>query len=556
MSRIRPSVVVSVIVTLVATLGGVTLSSVQPRPAGAAGGGTSKSPAELAGLIGTKEALASPNCDSTTGTIKVPIKYAPPCTVPWQGRKNGGATSPGVTKDTIKIVVVAGAVNDTDPDRDEVAQMWRDVAAIYQNTYQTYGRKVEIIFKDFGPGQLPDETQERAMAVEIAALKPFAVVAHGGGDVLAQELAKRKIVTIQQGVSFDTAVASDPYAWGGLASGIPEPLLAITAKYIAQRLAGKPAEWAGDPTYQKKKRVFGLIVNDTVDKKVYESYFKKYKVPLASVVTYAATLGPQFAEQAPTMIQKLRSAGVTTVINVVPYTDNKSLTEIATQQEFFPEWFLTGSFSQDISLLGRTFDEKQWSHAFGLGTYPPVPTELAWYNHLTDWYYGTDKPDYRTAGDVMKRPNLIIAQYLVLALFTGIHLAGPDLTPQNFRDGMFAFEPSGGAACNCITTSELSYGDHGLLPGYLDYFAPDDVVEIYWDAERVAPDELAGITGKGLYMYMNGGRRFNLATVPKGEPHPFDPSTAIDSKAITQLPANDRVPDYPCDNCPSAKTSS
>jgi hypothetical protein len=37
---------------------------------------------------------------------------------------------------------------------------------------------------------------------------------------------------------------------------------------------------------------------------------------------------------------------------------------------------------------------------------------------VTDWYYGTDTPDYRTVGDIMKRPALIIAQYLVLALFT------------------------------------------------------------------------------------------------------------------------------------------
>jgi hypothetical protein len=388
------------------------------------------------------------------------------------------------------------------------------------------------------------------MAVEIAALKPFAVDGAWRGDVLAQELAKRKIVTIQQGVSFDTAVASDPYVWGGLASGIPEPLLAITAKYIAQRLAGRPAKWAGDPSYQTKKRVFGLIVNDTVDKKVYESYFKKYKVPLASVVTYAATLGPQFAEQAPTMIQKLRSAGVTTVINVVPFTDNKSLTNIATQQEFFPEWFLTGSFSQDISLLGRTFDQEQWSHAFGLGTYPPVPTALAWYNHLTDWYYGTDKPDYRTTGDAMKRPNLIIAQYRCS------HCSPAYTSPVPTSAAEL---PRRDVCVRAIGRRRLQMHHHVGALVRRPWPAPriqrllrDDVVGIYWDAEQLPPANLPASPAGPVCTWTAAVA--DLTTVPKAN-HIRSTPVPRSTRRRSQ-PRNDKVPDYPCDNCPGAKTSS
>src|SRR4029450_3504303 len=42
-----------------------------------------------------------PNCDTETGKIKLVSTYAPPCVQPFEG-DNGGATSPGVTADTVK----------------------------------------------------------------------------------------------------------------------------------------------------------------------------------------------------------------------------------------------------------------------------------------------------------------------------------------------------------------------------------------------------------------------------------------------------------------------
>ena len=44
-----------------------------------------------------------PNCDTERGTIMLPSTYAPPCVEPFEG-DNGGATSPGVTADEVKLV--------------------------------------------------------------------------------------------------------------------------------------------------------------------------------------------------------------------------------------------------------------------------------------------------------------------------------------------------------------------------------------------------------------------------------------------------------------------
>ena len=66
-------------------------------------------------------------------------------------------------------------------------RMWNDLAAIYQHSYQTWGRQVKIIWRDFGKSSTPDEVQQRAMAAEVATLKPFLVIAGGGGPVFSAD---------------------------------------------------------------------------------------------------------------------------------------------------------------------------------------------------------------------------------------------------------------------------------------------------------------------------------------------------------------------------------
>ncbi|HEY6697773.1 MAG TPA: hypothetical protein VIZ67_06090, partial [Acidimicrobiales bacterium] len=58
---------------------------------------------QRAELEGETDLDFGPNCDPSTGKLKLPTIYAPPCVVPFDG-DNGGATSPGVTADSVKLV--------------------------------------------------------------------------------------------------------------------------------------------------------------------------------------------------------------------------------------------------------------------------------------------------------------------------------------------------------------------------------------------------------------------------------------------------------------------
>ena len=91
-----------------------------------------------------------------------------------------------------------------------------------------------------------------------------------------------------------------------------------TAIFAARQLQGETAKWSGD--YVDKKRVFGTIHADTgIDWEFFESFAKKEKLKVAENVVFTVPLDSSQAsakhqEEAPTLVAKLKDAGVTTVL--------------------------------------------------------------------------------------------------------------------------------------------------------------------------------------------------------------------------------------------------
>ena len=133
--------------------------------------------------------------------------YSPVCVPVFRG-DNGGSTSMGVSRKDILIVRYAKQVDPATQaalegaklaDPAQVSARQREVFARYFSLhYETYGRRIKVV--DFkGTGSSTDETVLRADAVQIAAMKPFAVFDPVGSAALipfAQELAARKIVCL------------------------------------------------------------------------------------------------------------------------------------------------------------------------------------------------------------------------------------------------------------------------------------------------------------------------------------------------------------------------
>lgn len=481
------------------------------------------------------------NCDEKTGRVAIPFYYAPDCYASVDD--NGGATATGVTGDAIKVVVYLGQENDpiidfvtsairNDDTNAQVADTYRGYVELWQATYQTYGRRVEVEFVE-GSGNAADEVAARADAAKIVAKKPFAVL---GGPALTSafvdELAANQVVSIggAGGGTPDWYEARAPYAWTIGASASQG--YAFGAEYVGKKLAGRPAEFAGDPALQRRERTFGLLYieaneNSRTLADGFEQTLKDdYGVTLAAKVGY--TLDPaRLQEQADSAIARLKEAGVTSVVFAGDPVAPATFTRQATAQNWFPEWVLSFTTLADTTAFARSYDQKQWAHAFGISALAARvrPEQSAAYS-LWRWFKGSVPPAKDTAPVIY--PNVSV-------LFAGIQAAGPDLTPDSFAKGLFSTRLNTGS----VTNSSVSYGRRGFWP-YTDYNGIDDATEIWWDPAATGPDEIRK-EGTGMWRYVDGGKRYTAGSWPRSDTKAFDPDGAV---ALYDEPP-EPVPDYP-----------
>ncbi len=516
--------------------------------------------------VGTKAALNGPQCDAERGRIKFVYAGWVPCVKPFaKGANNGGATYQGVTKDSIKVVVRKPPDAITDKGRNPIKDRAngqvttvddavRDTLQIFEKTYQQWGRKIDVqVVEASGP----DEAAQRADAVSVLAMKPFAVVdvtSHASGSgtdygssVFLTSIAKQKVLALGGNSPNKLSIAQDPYRWPLNIDFAANALL--TAELITKNLADKPAQYAGDASLQSKKRVFGVVRSDSdlaPDLQPMFDELKKGGVKVAQDLTYTppldtTQLSAAVDEAAPTLVAKLKDAGVTSILVVQnDYQMTGALTKAATKNDYHPEWIVAGVGNTEIGALARTFDQDQWKHAFGVsGIYMPVhgltagPSDLAF-----QWYWGPSAGNY-------SQPVVTTFELL----YAGIHMAGPKLTPETFKAGMFSRPAVGGAAEGQVTSTGRFYGKTAKL-GYDEYLTGGDVALIWWDTETVGPSVAVNLADSaGVYQYLDGGKRYIKGQIPSNVKF-FDTSNSIN--VITTVPPKDVQPDYPCDGCPSS----
>ncbi len=482
-------------------------------------------------------------CDTTTGQLAIQWFFAPECYAPFAG-DNGGATTRGVTADTIKVVQYQGPDNDpiinylsdavaVDDTNAESEQTARDMLGMFDQFYETYGRKIELETY-VSTGLANDEVTARADAVRIAEdFEPFVVL---GGPALtsafADELAAREVMCIgcTPGQPPQWYADRDPYVWG----------LAISAaqarthdrEFIAKQLVGGNAEYAGDPAFTTQPRKFGHVyISSSPESQTIADTFvagmKQDGADVAEVLPY--TLDPgTLPSQASQIIAKLKSSGVTTVVLASDGIAPRDFTNEATTQEYFPEWVIVAPALSDLTAFGRTYDQTQWAHAFGVthGAAPVTP-EVAGYYGLYQWFMGKEAPAKDTIG-------LLMPNYTLLAAM--LQATGPDLTPQTWRDALFAYAGTKQA----ISQPYLTWGDKGYWPE-TDYNGVDDATVIWWDPAATGPDEIRK-EGTGMWTFVDGGKRYLPGEWPS-DSKLFDPDGAVTLYA--EPPPGEAPPSYP-----------
>jgi hypothetical protein len=501
----------------------------------------------------TDVALKNPKCDPATGRFRFQFYAAPPCVKEWKdGDDNGGATAQGVTKDRIKVLVLwnelppeqvaeIGVYTNQATGRNEQGggrAALLDENEMFRRVYETWGRRVEFEFvKSTGA----DETAQRADALAIKELKPFGVIdlassigtpGVGGGRVFQHAVVNAGVPYVSPpptSALFNTRVYAQ-----------------LITEFVKKQLVGGKAIYA-DPRLTSRTRKFGILHSTNFDTKFFATELRRRHLP--TPVDAAFTVPPTQAdsridaaalqEAIPTLVTKLKDAGVTTLVMQTNHSVAAAASKAMAQQEWFPEVIVTSAPFQDLDFFARTYDQKVWSHAFGMVWFPPYlkghadETAAAF-----QWFWGPDKGT-----------RWPIAFFNLLGLYSTIQFVGPKLTanavgPEALARVFSQGVAAGGYYSHSAFTTEVRVA----APGQIN---PRGVAMAWYDPETVGPGNYnIGSNAKGKYMYLNEGERFINGHLPTAKQKFFDAPASV-TQFDTPPASEPRFPQYSCVGCPS-----
>ncbi len=479
---------------------------------------------------GTGTSRSGVACEPGVSQIEETVLSAP-CLPEFTG-DNGGATSRGVTEDTIRIVRRTFPVSaNLEATREElqaaglatpeVTTEIRDQFIDYfKESYELYGREVEIVEYEsrFGDSTAEAVDEGREGACQDAAyiadeLQAFGVIGGGeagltgaaGSGPFTECAAERGLVVFSAGAYFPERWYDDlhPYAWNSTMDC--ETLSRHMASYITNRLDGGTAEFAGDPELTSRPRKFGSytpegtrsVCND-ITRQILEDNGTYDGEADTQTIRYALDIS-RFGEQAVRAVVQWKADEVTTVIVGSDPISLQFLTEAAEEQDFHPEWVIVGSAQQDSNVFGRSYEQNQVDgHMFGLSLISG-----------TEELYGTDSDParlYRKLNDGEEIPRGTTGAFFdSVHWFNLLQAAGPELTPENLARGTMSMPALGG-------------GDRALWHFDGQHTAIKDAREVYWDGsappEPTEPDQSL----RGAFVATNDGQRYKVDEWPDEDP--------------------------------------
>ena len=434
--------------------------------------------------------------------------YSPACVV-FTG-DNGGATYQGVSDDEIVIAVrelegpsaaeiFSQLSGETVSDSPEAFEDTLNALSEYFSTrFNFYGRKIKLVlFKGSGNGasELLGGGKERALADAVRADKEVGAFADISGITIpyADALSKQGIVNL--GAPYPSRkwfVDRRPYAW----SFFPDGTRVVEASSSAAiaRLSGKESANAefGGPGVNGKPRKYAIVAPENAE---YQESVNEYRTKMAEAgISIALNMKYKLdinsmPNQASNIIAQMKDAGVTSVFcGCDPVMLALGLAPKANEQDYEPEWITSGLAFVEQDIVAQLIDPKQWRHSFGIAfNAAPEPLGSSFAYNAYKQMRPNDEPAFGV--------DVIYYQLYMLAI--GLQMAGPNLTPETFEAGMFAYPGGTGPQ-----------GTWRFGPG--DYTPAEDFREIWWSPDRISPQN----NKAGTWVELNGGRRYLPGQVP------------------------------------------
>ena len=368
---------------------------------------------EKAELLG-EDVDFGPNCDTELGRIMLESVYAPPCVEPFEG-DNGGATSPGVTADTIKVVVVPRRPRARPADRGHRRRApaptstrrppprpCRGSPTSTTRLFETYGRKVEVEFYT-GTGAGDDTVAAQTDAIAIAEKEPVrrdrrpatghprsSPPSSRRGASSAPALRARRCPRARRGVR---AVPVEP-------GPTPDQAAALAAEAIGKLAGPGKAELAGDdePCSTRTGRTGSCTTRTPTattprPSEAYQDELTDNGIELAIDIEFTLDLARHRRTPAPTSPSSRRPASRRSSTRATRSPRRRSPRR-PPPRSTSPSGSSGSSVLMDTSIFARRLDHEQWKNGFGISL-PAARGERSTNGafQIWDWAYGGSPPN-------------------------------------------------------------------------------------------------------------------------------------------------------------------
>ena len=470
--------------------------------------GTSRPPSPSVKASG---GLTEPRLKSCLGSPvprQIEDPQSPPC-APFFSGDNGGATSRGVTRDTIKVAL---------PDKNVDTPYRKALVSFFNERFQFYGRQLEVVpIPGYDPSQGCDPAvQSGAAAAARDQLDAFISfdTSGCGGVYYAREAAGRGVIVTNFQPLYDEQELRTlhPYVWSYPMSN--DRMFPALGRWTCQRLVGGVARMAGDPSMRGTTRKFGVLLADTVrpEPTNYRPLLDALRAcgtPVDEADIRTVQLGadnnaPQAVARDVVLRWKLSGITTAVVLSHANFTTG-TLFPAATAEGLLPEWVVSDYWEQDTLAVQHERPSAQQGAMMGITVKPPHhllaedPAVQA-IRSIDPTLLAPADADTSVARQIYN--TRLYKQLLLMA--TGIQAAGPKLNPETFARGMqTTLFPNPGTA--------LQEGRVGMPQSHS---ATLDFSEVWY-----SPTKRGAFRAEapGAWCYVDGGRRRTAADIPKGD---------------------------------------
>jgi hypothetical protein len=407
--------------------------------------------------------------------------YSPPC-ISFSGT-NGGATSRGVTANQITITYMNPTDGSQSVDQaieavtgsynsvifpESYAQMintLQELVTYFNKHFQFYGRQIVLkVFNGQEDGAGDNEGDVQADALNVADnTQAFA-------EINATSLSYVNALTAQHVLNFSgvygdeaTYQASAPYSWSYTpdCTEVGQDVGAIAAK----DLVGQPTSFGGTGVPNGQTRKFAVVYDDlpyltSCAQQMTSALTAAGQAP-TTTIAYSTNVNVATAT-AQSTVQQLINDKITTVLCMCDPVGELLFADDMQNDHFEPEWLIGGVVGEETDDIAQEMPQSIWAHV-AMAT---SEESLAGKYGSTIGYFAAKSEDPGGAL-IVNEVDVLYQRLYQLAL--GIQLAGPDLTPQSFAQGMWSYQGGVGG-----------YGPQDYVNNGTRFFSSTHQYKIQW----------------------------------------------------------------------------